>query len=81
MAGVIHRESKGLQGTFASLQTSQTVEVIKIKVSFKNSASEILFRTYLLRNLLFSPNADFTESTEIAIQVCSMTQREFLPSR
>ena len=29
MAGVIHSESKGLHGKFASLQTSRTAEVIK----------------------------------------------------
>ena len=31
-------------------------KLFRIKVSFRNSASEILFRTYLLRNFSFSRN-------------------------
>ena len=58
MAGVIHHENKRLHGKFASLQTSQTAEFIRIKVSFRNSASEILFRTYLFRNCLFAASTE-----------------------
>ena len=31
-------------------------KLFRIKVSFRNSASKILFRTYLSRNFLFSPS-------------------------
>ena len=41
VAGVIHRESKGLHGNFASLQPHRLSTLFRIKVSLRNSASEI----------------------------------------
>ena len=57
-----------------------------VKVSFRNSVSEILFRTYLLRNFSFSPNDRLyrKHSNYIKlelIQAPTRTQREFVPSR
>ena len=42
-AEVIHRESKGLHETFATLQTSQTAEVMKLRNSVSVSIQELFF--------------------------------------